>query len=126
MAFLLLASTTTWTVEKHFCMGHLVDLAFFADAEACGMAMESMNDDDLTMQQESSCCSDEVIFIDGQDDLKMSFDNLDADQQFSLIAFTHSYTNLFNGSAQQHVANEYYPPPLLVRDIQLLDQVFLI
>ncbi len=126
MALLLLASTTSWKVEKHFCMGHLVDLAFFADAEDCGMSMDIVNNDNSTLQQESSCCSDEVIFVDGQEDLKISFDNLNIDQQSFLIAFTHSLTNLFNGLEQQNVAKEYYPPPLLVRDVQILDQVFLI
>ncbi|MBT8297448.1 MAG: hypothetical protein HKP42_13400 [Maribacter sp.] len=125
MAFLLLASTTTWKVEKHFCMGHLVDLAFFTDAEDCGMSMQSMNDA-TTQQLEDSCCSEEVILIDGQDDLKIAFDNLSVDQQFFLIAFAYSKTTLFNVSAQKRAANEYYPPPILVRDIQLLDQVFLI
>lgn len=126
MALLLLASTTSWKVEKHFCMGHLVDVALFSDAEDCGMSISQMNDDNSTMQQDNSCCSDEVIFVAGQEDLKISFDNLSLDQQFFLIAFTHSFTNLFSGLEQQNVGNEYYPPPLLVRDVQILDQVFLI
>lgn len=126
MALLLLASTTSWKVEKHFCMGHLVDVAFFAEAEDCGMAMSEMNDDYSLLQQENSCCSDEVIFVDGQDDLRISFDNISVDQQFFLFAFTQSYTQLFIDLRQQAVANEYYPPPILVQDIQLLDQVFLI
>ncbi len=126
MALLLLASTTSWKVEKHFCMGHLVDVAFFADAEDCGMSMSEVNDDNTTLQQENSCCTDEVIFVDGQEDLTTAFENLSVDQQFFLVAFTHSFTTLFNGLKQQKVGNEYYPPPLLVRDVQILDQVFLI
>ncbi|MCP4975224.1 MAG: hypothetical protein GY931_03605 [Maribacter sp.] len=126
MALLLLASTTSWKVEKHFCMGHLVDVALFSDAKDCGMSMYLMNDDNSTLQQENSCCSDEVIFVAGQEDLKIAFENLSVDQQLFLFAFTHSFTNLFNGLEQQNVANEYYPPPLLVRNVQILDQVFLI
>ena len=126
MALLLLASTTSWKVEKHFCMGHLVDLAFFSEAEDCGMAMDMMNDDNSTAQEESSCCSEETIFIDGREDLKTVNVDLSLDQQFFLIAYSYSFTGLFNGMGQQIVAKEYYPPPLLVRNVQILDQVFLI
>ena len=126
MALLLLASTTSWKVEKHFCMGHLVDMAFFLDAEDCGMSVDMMNDEDSMTQRDSPCCSDEVIFVDGQEELKTAFEDLNVDQQLFLIAFTHSYTTIFNGLARRIVLNEHYPPPILVRDVQVLDQVFLI
>jgi len=126
MAILLLVSTTSWKVEKHFCMGHLVDLAFFLDAEDCGMAMDMVNEGNSTLQQESSCCSEEIIFVDGQEDLKTVNADLSVDQQFFLIVITQTFQNNFNGIEQHDVANEYYPPPLLVRNVQILDQVFLI
>ena len=126
MALLLLASTTSWTVEKHFCMGHLVDLAFFADAEDCGMSMDIMNDDDSTMQQESSCCSEEVIFVDGQDDLKISFDNLTFEQQLFVTSFAYSYINLFEGLEENVTLYEEYKPPLVIRQIYKIDETYLI
>jgi len=126
MALLLLASTTSWKVEKHFCMGHLVDLAFFADAEDCGMSMDIMNDDDSTIQQESSCCSDEVIFVDGQDDLKLSFDNLSFEQQLFVTSFTYSYINLFEGSDENAILFRDYSPPLVIKNIYKLDETYLI
>lgn len=125
MALLLLASTTSWKVEKHFCMGHLVDMAFFLDAEDCGMSSELMNDDS-NMQKDSSCCSEDVIFVAGQDDLALSFDNLDLEQQSFLVAYVQSYVELYSGSTNRIVPHEHYPPPILVKDLQLLDQVFLI
>ena len=39
MAVMLLLSTTSWTVGKHYCMGLLVDISLFAQAENCGMEM---------------------------------------------------------------------------------------
>ena len=126
MALLLLASTTSWKVEKHFCMGHLVDLAFFADAEDCGMSMGMLNDDNSTVQQENSCCSDEVIFVDGQDDLKMSFDNLSFEQQLFVTSFTHSYIDLFEGSKENATLFREYSPPLVIKNIYKLDETYLI
>jgi hypothetical protein len=126
MAILLLASTISWKVEKHFCMGHLVDVALFLDAEDCGMSMDMMYDDALKMQEDDSCCTEEVSFVDGQEELSISFDDLSIGQQTFILVYTYSYATIFEVLARQPVSNEYYPPPILVKDIQVLDQVFLI
>ena len=124
LALLLLASTTSWKVEKHFCMGHLIDIAFFSPAQDCGMTMNM--DSNESMIPENSCCSEEIIIIDGQDDLKLSINDIDLEQQLFLIAFTNSYIDLFIGLKEQVVPNEHHLPPPLVKDIHVLDQVFLI
>lgn len=121
MALLLLASTTSWTVEKHFCMGRVMDIAVFHKADDCGMQLLDA-EQDMTMD----CCSDETIVVKGQEDLKLSFNDLDLTEQLFLTAFTQSYVDLFNVLEQKVVPHKDYPPPLLVSDIQLLDQVFLI
>ncbi len=124
MAFLLLLSTTSWKVEKHFCMGHLVTIAFFTDADTCGMNM--VDDSEKIDATKNDCCDDEVAFIVGQNHLKLSFDDFNLNAQHFFIAFTETYANLFQPLKLQPTLSEYYPPPILVKDIQLLDQVFLI
>ena len=124
MALLLLASTTSWKVEKHYCMGHLVDVAFFAEALGCGMDLTGTVGD--ASEEMMSCCDEVVIVIDGLDDLKLSFDDISLDQQLFLVAFSHAYSNLFEDLGEQLVPHAKYPPPILVRDIHVLDQVFLI
>lgn len=124
MALMLLLSTVSWTIEKHTCMGRVMDVALFAKAKDCGMdvAMQAMEDDSL----ENHCCGDETLTLQGQDDLKISFNDISLDQQVFLVAFTQAYVGLFTTLEQQRSINEYYPPPLLVKDIQLLDETFLI
>lgn len=122
MALFLLASTTSWKVEKHFCMGHLIDMAFFVDAEDCGMSKDAMSED----MAENSCCSQDIVYVDGLDDLKASYDDLSVDQKTFLTVFTSSYFDLFFVPKERIIPLEQYPPPLLVKDIQLIDQVFLI
>ncbi len=122
MALLLLASTVSWTVEKHYCMGHVVDITLFGEAESCGMMMSL----DEEMPMEPSCCTDEIISVDGQDDLKISFEEIGFEQQVFLYAFTYTYLSLSTNLEEQSVPYNEYPPPVLVKDIQLLDQVFLI
>lgn len=126
MALLLLASTTAWTVEKHYCMGYLMDVSFYAEAEDCGMSMSTSSDDNSQISDQNSCCTDEIIIVEGQDDLKISFEEISFDQQLFLVAFTHSYLSLFEFPSERLLPDEHYPPPLLVKDIQLLDEVFII
>ncbi|WP_298237861.1 hypothetical protein [uncultured Algibacter sp.] len=120
LALLVLFSTVSFTVEKHFCGDVLVDVSVFADVEKC--AMEAME-----MKQKKSCCKDEVEVVKGQDDLKFSsFEDLDFEQEQFLTAFAYSYINLFEGLPKQIIPHKDYSPPNLIQDIQVLDEVFLI
>ncbi|WP_318310376.1 HYC_CC_PP family protein [Flagellimonas crocea] len=118
MALLVLASTVSWTVDKHICMGRVMDISFFAHADDCGM--------DMDMDMEKSCCNDESFTVQGQDDLKISFEKFDLDQQVFLISFVQSYFQLFEIDSEEPSSFREYNPPPLIRDVQVLDQTFLI
>lgn len=118
LAILVMFSTMSFTVEKHFCGDHLVDKAVFSEAKTCGMPMDAMGAE--------HCCTNEKISVEGQDELKISFDSFDFHQQVFLSTFTYSYFELFESVPNEPVPFKDYSPPLLVRDIQLVDQVFLI
>ncbi len=123
MAFLVLFSTMSFTVEKHFCGSFLVDTAIFSEAETCGMEMHTSTEDGIT---EDNCCNEQKISVEGQNELKRSFDQLDVDQQLFITSFAYSFVDLFQGLPEQVIPFKHYTPPLLVSDIQLLDQTFLI
>ncbi|WP_339706878.1 hypothetical protein [uncultured Kriegella sp.] len=125
MAVVLLFSTTSWKVEKHYCMGHLVDVAFFVDAQDCGMDTSSESAPEAT-KEKKSCCDHEVIAVEGQNDAKPSFNDFDLEHQSFLVAFTHSYIGLFEPLTTQRISHTQYIPPKIVKNIQLLDDVFLI
>lgn len=124
MALMLLLSTVSWTVDKHLCMGRVMDVAFFTKADDCGMeaALAVLEDDTI----KNHCCDDETFVIEGQDDLKLSFNEFEFDQQILLVAFTTSFLKLYRVSIAKRVPNEYYPPPLIVKDRVILHEVFLI
>lgn len=118
LALLVLVSTMSFTVDKHFCGDFLVDLAVFSEARGCGMEhMPGMEDDG---------CKDQKVSVEGQDDLKITFNDLDLDQQVFVASFTYSYVSLFAELPKQVVPFGNYSPPLLVYDIHLLDETFLI
>ena len=58
--------------------------------------------------------------------LKTDLSNLTFQQQVFVTAFSYSYVNLFEGLDENIVPFKNYAPPLIVTDIQVLDQVFLI
>src|SRR5690606_27353804 len=124
LALLVQVSTFSFTVEKHFCGSILVDSAVFSSAKTCGMNMNAAMD----ASDEDSCCTNEKTEVDGQDELKISFNSLDLDleQQLFLTSFTYSYNNIFEGEPLLEIPFIHYSPPLLVSDLQILDQVFLI
>lgn len=119
MALLVLFSTLSFTVDKHFCGSILVDKAIFSEAKTCGMEMESSSEKD-------SCCSHEQIAVEGQDELKHTFETFDLNQQVFLAGFVYSYIFIFEEASKEAIPFKNYSPPLLVTDIQVRDQVFLI
>jgi len=124
LALLVLVSTLSFTIDKHFCGSLLVDQAVFTKAATCGMDMHSHSETDLMDQD--NCCRNQNIAVNGQDELKISFQILDMDQQLFLTAFTYSYSNLFEGLPQQVIPFKNYSPPLIVKDIPVLNDTFLI
>ncbi|MEM8765667.1 MAG: hypothetical protein AAGD88_17765 [Bacteroidota bacterium] len=124
MAVLVLLSTISWSVDKHLCMGRVMDVSFFSHADDCGMETAlSLLDEDT---EKPGCCDDESFVLTGQDDLKLTWSDLDLEQQTFLVAFSTSYLDLFVPLKELPVPHEEYPPPILVREIHVLDQVFLI
>lgn len=121
MALLVLFSTMSFTVDKHFCGTYLVDQAVFSEAEDCGM--EHPAEGEMT---EEDGCRDQKVSVEGQKDLKISFNDLDLPQQVFLASFTYSYVVLFETLPQEFIPFSDYSPPLLVRDFQVLHETFLI
>ena len=126
MAFVVLFSTMSFTFSEHYCGRKLVDIGVFSKAEACGMEMQKQTSSGDCELSKSDCCKDEVNQFTGQNELNTSFSSLNFDQQFFVASFTYSYLNLFEGLAVNIIPFKNYTPPLLVADILVLDQVFII
>lgn len=123
LAFLVLLSTVSFTMEKHFCGDTLIDTAIFSQADTCGTDVVATS----TTAEKQSCCKNEVELVKGQDKLKKaSFEDLNFDQQLILTALFYNYINLFEGLPEQVIPHKNYSPPHLVTNIQILDQVFII
>jgi hypothetical protein len=112
----------SFTVEQHFCGESLVDTAIFSSAEKCGgMDAEVVN------YVKKSCCKDTVDVLKGQDKLKITdFQDLDHSTKLILVSYLYAYSELFERLPKQIVPHKNYSPPNLIKDIQVLDETFLI
>ena len=127
MAAVVLVTTMSFTVDMHYCGETLVDFSFVKQAKTCGMekaqAISSCENPTLSKK---SCCTDKQLLIEGNEDLKISFDQLTFEQQVFVASFMYSYSSLFEGTQSKEVPFVDYPPPFLRQDLPVLHQSFLI
>ncbi len=127
MALLVLFSTFSFTVDKHFCGNTLVDTAVFGKGSTCVMEMpnSSFTSDDCSIASKN-CCHDEKVLVCGQDDLIMSYIELSFQQQLFVSSFVYRYINLFKGIDEIVTPLDDYSPPILVKNLHILNETFLI
>ena len=60
MAFVVLFSTMSFTIDMHYCGDTLVDTAIFQKAKACGMEMQKPSNEGCAVTKKD-CCNDEQV-----------------------------------------------------------------
>lgn len=123
-AFLVLFSTFSFTINEHICGGEKVSFAIGLEAKTCGMEVATTTSKQTTVQQ-TPCCSDISTLIQGQDELP-SQDTFTVTTQTFITAFVHNYIFILTEEDTEKAVFTPYKPPPLVKDIQLLDETFLI
>ena len=128
LAALILLSTSSFTVDMHFCCNELVDMAFFSKAESCkDIAQKKDNTSkQCTSIQEKDCCDNKSFVKTGNDTIKKANTKLEAETVIFLNTFFYAYVNLFEGFEENIVPFKQYRPPLLSKDIQILHETYLI
>lgn len=126
LAFLVMASTMSFTINEHYCGGSLVDTSFILKADTCMMEGMKMADPDATSVIKNKCCNDVITIIDGQDEVHQNGKQLAFEQQLFIATFVYSYSDMFSNKETSVVSYTNYIPPKLIKDIQALDETFLI
>lgn len=126
MAIVVLMTTMSFTVDMHYCGETLVDFSFSQQITTCGMEkVKTVPDCENQTLSQKSCCSDEQMIQQGQENLKISFYSLSLEQQIFVASFTHSYLSLFVETSDE-VSFVHHSPPFIKQDVQVLHQTFLI
>jgi len=126
MAFIVLFSTMSFTIDMHYCGDTLVNVAVFKEVKSCGMDMKQSPPTTTCSITKKDCCSEEQITFEGQDELQLSFEDLTFNQQLWVASYIYSAIDLFEALERNNNLFKEYSPPLVVKNIQLLDGVFLI
>ena len=61
MAFVVLFSTMSFTIDKHYCGDTLVDVAIFNKAKTCGMEIQQTDSNSGCSVMKKGCCSEEQL-----------------------------------------------------------------
>lgn len=126
MALIVLYSTTSFAVNLHYCGKDLTNVSVLNSEKSCGMEMEKLPKSDDCSLQKTDCCADECFVVNGQKELKQSTDQLTFQQQVFTVRFFYTYLNLFEGLDRQVIPFKNYTPPLLVKNLLVLEETYLI
>ncbi|MGK0421891.1 MAG: hypothetical protein ACJAT9_001567 [Polaribacter sp.] len=125
MAFVVLFSTMSFTVDMHFCGDTLVATSMFQKATGCGMEMEKPAAEGCAFVK-SNCCKDKQMIIDGQDEMQLSIATISFEQQVFITSFIYTYVHLFEGVNTAVTSYQAYQEPLVSRQLFKLAETYLI
>ncbi len=128
LAALILFSTTSFSVDMHFCCNELMDIAFFSRAESCEDIVHEKDNTSkqCTSLQEKDCCDNQTLVKQGDDTFKKSNTILENETLVFFNTFFYTYINLFERLDRNVISFQNYRPPLLSLDIIILNEAFLI
>ncbi len=126
LSALVLLSTLSFSVDMHYCGKKLVAIALNNKAQGCGMAMASEKPFSSGDQIGMPCCEDVMLTYEGQEDLHQSGHEISFEKIFAthVVGFFNFVPRLESINRIFHFRE--YSPPLLIRDIPLFNQTFLI
>lgn len=124
LALVVLLSTFSFNVEKHFCGDFLVAISYVGNVASC---YEVDEDSCESKTIEPSCCKDDAEFLKGQTQIQKS--SVEKVIFAKVITAVSSYIynkQLFLNLEKQFVPHRLYIPPKLFSNIQILHEVFII
>nr|WP_233164023.1 hypothetical protein [Snuella sedimenti] len=126
MAFVVLFSTMSFTIDMHYCGDTLVDTAIFYKVETCGMEMQQASTTSDCSVTKEGCCNDKQLVVDGQDELQLNLHKLSLDKQLFVTSFIYTYLNLFEDTSKEVTPYKAYKPPCVIKQIFKIDESYLI
>ena len=92
LSLIVLMSSMSFTIDKHFCGETLVDVSFFGEAGGCGMEGMKMNSE-VAKVKKKKCCKNVTETIESSTFDKEKIINVKASSIAFAIFFLESYIN---------------------------------
>ena len=125
LALLLLFSSTSFSVSKHFCGGEVISISYYLAAEGCGMEAQKdicPADSQISQVSKKSCCSEETKVLQGSDFLEKTTKITPSKRvQFFVEYPCTELSTLLSATANSYQASVYRPPPLFTERIVLYE-----
>ncbi|HNP07600.1 MAG TPA: hypothetical protein PKN99_08220 [Cyclobacteriaceae bacterium] len=123
LALLVLVSASSFTIDRHICMGRVQSIAILHDAAPCPMEMMA----ESGMGAMEGCCQDQQTKIEGNDYQVKNLKPVTTEYQSLWVAELPRVIEVFTfEKSSQQLALRKHKPPLLERDVPVLVQSFLI
>ena len=125
LSLIVILSSMSFTIDKHYCGDTLVDVSYFGKADVCGMDDMKMKVNPEKMKKKK-CCKNETELIESSTFDKEKITTISPEQIDFLVFHIYSYINSYE---DVKIEKEYYKdfsPPDIVQDIQVLHETFLI
>ncbi len=130
MAFLLLMSSTGFSMNLHFCGHKIQDIQFYHESASCNMLKElncNFSPEIMEQMKKNGCCNDQHFEL-STDESILKKQNLDLSgfQIHFISAFIASFVKPDFYFQKQSFTYLEYSPPLLEYDFRVLYQSFII
>lgn len=134
LILLVLMTSVSFTIDKHYCEGELQSINVFGKAKPCSAAKKNSKEiycpvhkKMMKMDEGKSCCENKSTFVNLDNDLV----NIDFQLPFSpvLEQFAVAYILVFHAKItadKQSIQEFTYQSPLISRDICVLSETFLL
>lgn len=128
MAVLVLVSSSSFTLHMHFCQGQIQNLSLLSEARSCCMtksASPCQTHKQSTERSDKPCCEDQSVVVDGQEQVGNEVVVTISQNEFVVVLYS-LFSFLAVSPAAFVDSFAAYTPPLILHDIPVLVQSFLI
>jgi len=139
LALVMFVTSMGFAVDLHYCKGQLKSFSFLGKAEtchemskttpakSCPMHAKLVQDEDGCSMEMKDCCDNKVLYIQSDQDQKVPTYNFEIDRSLDqfVVSSVLLYFNEFLGDVASPLVSQY-KPPLLLRDVLVLIQSFLL
>lgn len=129
LSLILVFSTVSFAIEKHECGGKITDIAVFGDSEKCSTKMDM--EECITHSHKSlsfnkhTCCKDINQILQSNLVVEKTTKTVEI-QSVEFVKPAELTVKLFEGLQENIIPFKNYTPPILVQNISILHQTFLI
>lgn len=129
LCFILLFSNLGLAMATHYCGGQAVKTGLTIGHGHLDCGMPDMDMDSEESKQginANNCCENQYQFLEVEDDYRSSLVQITFNPDFAFLVFAHSLFSVELAQKSSKVKYSHYSPPLLLRDIPVLNQIFII